>query len=84
MEDEQFDFTRRSSLKAGERFVTTYLENLEGRIIEAKQELSKREAILLEEVCTKILEQQQLLLQWLSILADYDLASSHIQFAESK
>jgi DNA mismatch repair protein MutS len=82
MDDEQLDFSRRSSLKAGERFVTTYLENLEGRIIDAKLTLAKRESVLLEEIRETILSEQALLLQRASILADYDLASSHLQFAK--
>lgn len=48
--DTFFDFERRQSLKSGQRYTTPYLETLQEKILSAKDELSKQEFHLLEQL----------------------------------
>lgn len=49
--DEKFDFSRRQTLKTGQRYTTPYLSELEIKILEAKERLKRREMdILLDHI----------------------------------
>ena len=69
----KFDVVRRNTLKGGQRYSSPYLENLEEKILQAKDELSRIEREFLEQAKSKITEWTKELHEFAEWIAWLDL-----------
>lgn len=83
-DDEKFSLIRRNTLKWGQRYSSPYLENLESKILEAKDELSKMEREFLQQAKTKIGEGIQELHEAAEKISRLDLFVSQALLAYEK
>lgn len=81
LQDPQKDFVRTSSLKSGQRYVSTYLNDLQQQIQEAWTLLYHREQEILAELITHIEHALQSLYALADAIALVDLASTHALYA---
>lgn len=80
-EDEKFDFIRRQTLKSGQRYTSQYLETLQTKILNAKDELQKKEHEILEQARKKIEESINELTIFWNTVSELDLYTSFALFA---
>lgn len=79
--DQEFDFVRRQTLKGGERYMSTYLEELQVRILSAKEQLQQREAAILQNIIQQLSQYTESFLQFCHIVAQIDLTASFAVFS---
>ncbi len=83
-DDEKFSLIRRNTLKWGQRYSSPYLENLEWKILQAKDELSKLEREFLEQAKMKISGGTKELHEFAERIARLDLFVSQALLAHEK
>lgn len=82
--DVQFDLSRRNTLKWWQRYSSTYLENIQGQIFHAKDELAIKEFELLNTAKQKLIVIGKLLNDFSETIARLDIFSSHAILAQEK
>jgi DNA mismatch repair protein MutS len=82
--DGKFEIVRRNTLKWGQRYSSPYLENLEWKILEAKDILSKMEYEFLEQAKTKIHDNMKQLHEFAEKISQLDLFVSQAILAQEK
>ncbi len=82
--DEKFDFTRRQTLKIAERYTTTYLDQLQGNIYEAIENLEKAEFEILERFATELSSIQTQIWDMADNVAQIDIFSTCAKFFLTK
>jgi len=80
----KFDIVRRNTLKWGQRYSSPYLENLETKILEAKNELSTMEREFLQQAKSKIASGTQELHEFSEWIARLDLFVAQALLAHEK
>ena len=75
--DERWDFVRRHTLKAAQRYTSPYLEQLQIEILQSRDKLIEREQSLLMEAKEFLLENQSYLADFSELIAWLDVYSSH-------
>ncbi|USN55773.1 MAG: hypothetical protein H6765_04180 [Candidatus Peribacteria bacterium] len=80
----QKDLIRRQTLKTAERYISTYLLELQGKILGAKEQLKAREHIVLAELVQKLQRIDTSFAHLCDVLADIDVASSMAVYAQSQ
>ncbi len=78
----ELDFVRRQTLKGGERYMSTYLEELQTKIFSAKEQLQQREAELLQIVIQQLAAYTESFLSLCDYIARLDVATSFAIFAQ--
>lgn len=84
----QFTITRKNTLKGGQRYSSPYLENLQGKILEAKDVLSKMEREFLDQAKTKIAKGTKELhefterISWLDVLVSQAILAHEKKFTK--
>ncbi len=81
--DEKLDLVRTQSLKWGQRYVSSYLSELQNSILQASDKLIEREWLLLQEIILVIRQQYEQLLSLSHSIWLIDVFTSHAQFAQS-
>lgn len=82
--DEKFSLIRRNTLKWGQRYSSPYLENLQVKILEAKDELGAMEYTFLKQAQQKITEGTRELHAFAELIARLDLFVSQALLAHEK
>ncbi len=80
--NEKFNFQRRQTLKWNQRYITTYLENLQDKIIKAKEELKQQEQNLLQQFSTYIEQKSENLFIFSKLVSFLDLYTSQAILAK--
>ncbi len=80
-EDEKLDFVRRQTLKSGQRYTTQYLENLQVQILNARDELQKKEHEFLVQAKEKIQEHINELTAFGNSISELDVYTSFALFS---
>lgn len=83
-DDENFDLSRRNTLKWWQRYSSTYLENIQGQIFQAKDDLTKKEYELLNIAKQKLIEISRLLNEFSDKISWLDIYSSHAILSKEK
>ena len=78
----KYAIMRRQTLKGNQRYTSTYLDGLQGHIIEAKEKLISKEFEILVNLQTEILSHVKPLYRLADTLAWLDLFTSHALFAK--
>lgn len=84
IEDWKFEVIRRNTLKWGQRYTTPYLESIQTQVIEAKDDLIKREFQLLEESKAMVSKVAVALTRFAEVISWLDVYTSHALFAHEK
>jgi len=79
--NEKFDFVKRQTLKWGQRYTSPYLEHMQEKILEAKQQLSAHEQKILRDLQSRIADMLHIFFDFSDYIAQIDLASSHATYA---
>ncbi|MBP7847710.1 hypothetical protein KA013_00600 [Patescibacteria group bacterium] len=79
--NQEMDFIRRQTLKGGERYMSTYLDELQTRIFSAKEKLQERETVLLQQLVQQIAGHTESFLTLCALIARLDVATSLAAFA---
>ena len=80
----RFDIVRRNTLKWSQRYSSPYLENLQIKILEAKEELRTMEHSLLQQAQEKITQWTKALNEFAEWISRLDLFVSHALLAKEK
>ncbi len=83
-DDERLDFTRRQTLKTAERYTTTYLDELQVKIIEAKDSLRKLEKDILEQLKAELEQLNRLIGEFSNTIWYIDIYTSYALLARQK
>lgn len=83
-EDEKFDFIRRQTLKSCQRYLSPYLEEIQVKILTARDELVKKEAEYLENMKKDIEENIRELSIFGNTLAWLDVYTAFAIFAQDR
>lgn len=81
-EDEKFDFIRIQTLKNQERYTSTYLQNIQTKIIKSKEELNKLQREIIEELKEDIIKNVNELIEISDLIWYIDVISSYSLFSE--
>lgn len=84
MNNEKFQLVRRNTLKGGQRYSSPYLENLETRILKAKDDLRTLEFQLLHQAQEKLSENMKALHELAEKIAWLDLFVSQAMLSKEK
>jgi DNA mismatch repair protein MutS len=80
--DEKFDLIRRNTLKWSQRYTSKYLDQIQWKILEAKEDLINHEFKLLEEVKNSIWNIIGELTEFANYIAWFDLYTSYAIFSQ--
>jgi DNA mismatch repair protein MutS len=83
-EDEKFDFMRRQTLKSQERYVTTYLEQIQNKILSARSQLEKLEKNILDNLKIRLENLHSEFYEFSDKIAWLDVFSSFWKFVKDK
>jgi DNA mismatch repair protein MutS len=81
---DKFTLIRRNTLKGGQRYVSDYLDSIQQKVLGAKDELTKMEFALLEEVKEKIATISKEISEFAETIAWMDLYTSHALLVKEK
>lgn len=81
LESDKFDLIRRNTLKWAQRYTSKYLDEIQWKVLEAKELLTNHEFMLLEEVKNTISTMTTELNSFSNYIAWFDLYTSHAIFA---
>lgn len=82
--DSRYDFIRRQTLKTGERYITPYLDELQGNILRAQFQLKSKEQTLLLIAKEQITAGVKSLTLLADMIAWLDIFVTHALFAHEK
>jgi len=82
--DEKFNLIRRNTLKGWQRYVSTYLDTIQTKVLEAKDQLSKLEFQLLEKTKEKVWSISSSLNQFADRISRLDLFTSQAILSKEK
>lgn len=82
--DQKFDFIRRQTLKTGQRYSSSYLEEIQIGIITAKEQLVQHESAILENLKKNISWESNIISQRCEDIAYIDITTSHALFAQQQ
>jgi len=83
-DNKKFDFLRKQTLKTGQRYVSSYLEDIQTEIITAKEQLIQKEQNILENLKDEISKNMETIIERSENIAYLDIVSSHAAFAQHK